>query len=331
MREPINVAAARTFGLLSSIGGSVGTTRAIMHYSESLSRRDVPTQLWLIEDRVAQNDIPGALQHYDRAMRVSEDARAILLPVLIEASTTPAIRVRVGDMIAQRPPWWFAFAVRLTGDSTSAGTMAYLLGRLRLDPSDERERNLIARAIQRFIELNGFGHARALYRAAKGGAAPATGVIVNGDFESSDFALPPFDWHLVSDGGFGAFREPREGAEGNAALTLSTASGRTGEVARQLVILRPGRYRLTGLVGEAGGDALSRPQVAIICAVRHGADLLRMTVPPASRTPSRFQANFLVPAEGCAGQWLSIVARADLGGDGAASPWLDSLTVRREE
>ena len=331
IREPINVAAARTLGLVTSVDERQHErARAIMTYAQSLSRRDVPTQLWLLEDQVAQDNIPGALLHYDRALRVSEDARALLLPVLVQASAAPGIAPPLARLVEQRPPWWYVFAVHLTGQSRDAPTLAFLVDRLRLDANDERERNLILRAIQRLIDLGAFDRAYALYRKSRGLTARSSMAVANGDFESNDPGLPPFDWHLAGEGGFGAFREPRDGAQGRSALTLSAESGRSGEVARQLLILPPGRYRLSALVGEVGGDPLSAPQVAVLCAVPHGVDLMRAVLPQSQGRRVAFQQVFTVPPSGCPGQWLSLNVRADLSGSrGPAQPWVDSLSVSR--
>ena len=144
----------------------------------------------------------------------------------------------------------------------------------------------------------------------------------NGDFESGDPGFPPFDWHYVSEGGLGAFREAREGAPGTAALTLSASTGRNGEVARQLLILAPGRYRLSALAGDVGSDEMSRPQVAVLCAVRGGQDSMRASLPAAESRPGRMQQGFTVPSGGCPAQWLSIVARSDLQ-TGASEPWVE--------
>ena len=43
-----------------------------------MSRRDLPTQLWLIEENVNRNNVPGALRHYDVALRTSLSSHELL-------------------------------------------------------------------------------------------------------------------------------------------------------------------------------------------------------------------------------------------------------------
>ena len=329
VREPVNAAGVRTVALLDAVAGNQARAQRIMAYAQSLSRRDVVAQIWLIEQEVQRNNIEGALRHYDRALRVSREPRALLIPILVQSSSDPAIARPLGALLERRPSWRFAFAEQLTAESRSAATMAYLIRRLGLNPADDRDRNFILRALRRMIELGDHRRAYALYRDSRGAGAPGPGQVRNGDFESGDPGFPPFDWHYVSEGGLGAFREAREGAPGTAALTLSASTGRNGEVARQLLILAPGRYRLSALAGDVGSDEMSRPQVAILCAVRGGQDLMRASLPAAESRPGRMQQGFTVPAGGCPAQWLSIVARSDLQ-TGASEPWIDSIAIARE-
>ena len=79
------VEAWRTLAIIST---RPGQGEALFHFASSLSRRDVPTQLWLIEDAVRKNDIPGALSHYDAALRSS------LASQQISAATSSAAPMR---------------------------------------------------------------------------------------------------------------------------------------------------------------------------------------------------------------------------------------------
>src|SRR3546814_17422634 len=64
----------------------------LLAYSQTLSRRDLRTQLMAIELAVARDDIPSALRHYDIALRTKKNAPDLLFPVLTSALTNPTIR-----------------------------------------------------------------------------------------------------------------------------------------------------------------------------------------------------------------------------------------------
>jgi hypothetical protein len=108
------------------------------------------------------------------------------------------------------------------------------------------------------------------------------------------------------------------------ALSLIAGSDRSGTVARQLILLAPGRYRLTGLVGEVPGPEAQRPAIVFACINSADTPLHQFTLPSANGV-RHIQEPFVVPAD-CPAQWLSIVIRS--GSDSAAdSPWIDHLQI----
>ncbi|MFV3464693.1 hypothetical protein ACNJFH_21305, partial [Mycobacterium tuberculosis] len=80
-RDPMSVRAVSTLAFLAAEKGNAVQAARLLAYSERLSRRDLPTQLALIETKVQANDVVGALVHYDRALRTSKTSEAILVPV----------------------------------------------------------------------------------------------------------------------------------------------------------------------------------------------------------------------------------------------------------
>jgi tetratricopeptide (TPR) repeat protein len=326
-REPVNVAAARSLAIAAAFARDEALANRYLAYAEGLSRRDVGTQLLLLEREVRRNDVPSALRHYDRALRVSTDARGTLLPIMIGAAADPAIAAEIARLLDPRPPYWFAFGERLVLESTSPAAMTMLLGRLRLDPADERERSLMIIAVRRLIEMGAHRHAEQIYRRAGGAAlAPNGSQVRNGDFDSSEIGLPPFDWLLVNESQLGAFKERSDPRGGNV-LRLTAENGRGGEVARQLLRLAPGRYRLDAMAGDVQGEP--RPRLAIICAGRGGPSLVVLEFPDAGSSGARLGSAFAVPRGACPAQWLTVIAASSIDVERAA-PWLDAISVRSD-
>src|SRR6218665_4028830 len=104
-RSPSEVSASRTLGILEALENRDSAAQRLFDYSEKLTRRDVTTQLWMIEERARQNDVPGALRHYDRALRTSPDRWQTLIPVLVKAASDPAIEGELAPLLQKRPPW----------------------------------------------------------------------------------------------------------------------------------------------------------------------------------------------------------------------------------
>ena len=323
-REPVSVAAARTLGLVAFMQGQEQESDRIFTFAESLSRRDIPTQLWLIERNVARNDIAGALRHYDRALRTSTSIREVLFPILVGAAADPSAGLPLARLVGTRPLWWSDYAEELFEKSESSRPILLTLAHLHLRPNVEEELELIGLAIRRLVDLHAFEAAHRVYLSAQPRGANATALVRDGGFEGQS-RLPPFDWEYRSEPGLSGYVQQRDG--GQTALFISGESGRSGHVARQLLLLRPGRYRLSAQTGDVAADGTSRPLVAIGCAGTNSTQLARIRFPATVEGGGAVSGTFAVPAGNCTAQWLTIETAASLDSL-TTTPWIDSIAVR---
>src|SRR5262249_7177342 len=63
----------------------------LFELSSAISRRSLPTRLWLIQRSVDHGDVAGALENFDIALRTSTAAPDALFPVLATASSDPGL------------------------------------------------------------------------------------------------------------------------------------------------------------------------------------------------------------------------------------------------
>lgn len=226
--EPANAPAIRTRGLgLEGTGKQAGT---LLNLAERFSRRDLLTNLWLIEDASRRNDIPAALRHYDIALRTSPASHQLLFPILVEALSEPEIAKALLPMLAARPPWLVPFLEH----GASAGTADPALVELvqRLDGGEPGLPESFKRfLIRKLAERNRVDAALGLYRRWAGGSAVSGGSLDKvGEWQ-------PFDWILVEGAGFGATPELGGG------LSFYGGEG-GGKVAERLLHLAPGSGQL---------------------------------------------------------------------------------------
>lgn len=318
--EPVNVPAVRALAVVATLRRQPEKADRLLAYSESLSRRDLPTQLLLIERSVARNDIPGALRHYDRALRTTPRSADLLMPILVRAADERAIGPHLAELMGRRPPWWPRLLDRLNSGSRSSANLALIVNRLRLDLSNDIERQLFSNTITRVSQLGDYTRAISLYRRVDPRGSRL--LIRDGGFESS--TMPPFGWVLVDEPGLAAVRQAHQGGQ---ALFFLTEAGRAGEVARQMLVLSPGPYSLDLRVGGVAVDIASRPVVALVCAGIRGRTLLEARLPPAPVDGITFAQDFTVPSN-CPAQYMLIRAAAPLDGS-SDTPWLDNIRLRR--
>jgi hypothetical protein len=104
-RDPTMAPAARILALNALVDKDAAAAGKLFDYSASVSRRDLATQLWYIEKEVAEEDVEGALKHFDIALRTSPGSQRILFPILTSALQDPQLRPAIAKLLASKPAW----------------------------------------------------------------------------------------------------------------------------------------------------------------------------------------------------------------------------------
>ena len=317
-REPGNVVAARTLGVIAGAEGRESDFIRWLAYGESLSRRDSATEFALIEERVAAGDVSGALLHYNRAMQVSVDARDTLLPILIPATGDMSVAKGLASFLRRRPLWWPHFVQALNGGGTNPATMRLMLKALHLRLQEPSEAAALGDGLQRMIALGDHDGAFAFYRTFR--KAPPS-LLRDGDFNRTD-SFGPFEWSLNSEGGGSSTLQERTDGSG---LALFVSAGDTDtDVAWQTLLLPSRNYQLAGrLVAEA---ASSPPMTVRIQCAATGIELARLTSVPSDTEGTPLKTQFHVPENCRLSKILISVAAA---AEGQAAGWVDAIALTR--
>ena len=237
----LNPVAIRLLGYVADARGDTKTARDFMLLSQKVSRRDLGTQLWLIEDAVARNDKRAALYHYDLAMRATPSSFPILFPALTGALDDPEVRIALAAIVRQAPVWlptYLGHAINSVENPANLADVLVKAGRL---PDEENYRNISNALLGQLAAKNKFPAFRQYYLSLKGGSKAAfqsaslTKAAVN-------LAYPAAGWQVVESVGIrGAFSQPDR--RGRFSLAAFAGSGERGEVMRKLLFLEPGNYR----------------------------------------------------------------------------------------
>ncbi len=291
-------------------------------YSRSVSRRVALTQMWYIERAVEKGDVPRALQSYDRLFRTSDVARGALMPILQGASAEPAVARSVATLLETRPPWRDEYFNGLITVPPGPDNLVLLTRAMHMRATDPDDAARLTTVMKRLVDMGRAELAFNVLRSVQPLASVADGVR-NGDFEHP-IGLAPFDWELTQNDELSAVLGP---VSSGTALMLTGSGSHDKSFAQQLVLLAPGRYRLSFAAGDASPAASDRPSVTLRCAVpKETTDLVRLPV-AASVAPRRVAAAFAVPT-GCRAQWLRIIPGLS-DDDAEQRPWIDDLRVER--
>lgn len=298
--DPTAVEAVATLAVDALIHGDQASAKRLFTYSQFLSRRDLRTQLWAIEDAVKQGDIAGALKHYDIALRTKKNAPELLYPVLASAVSDSAIRREVGRTLARQPAWSSSFVDYVATNSSDPQATAALFLNLRRArfPVPESASNALIDAL---VTAEKFRDAWSYYSTIR----PGTERRVSRDPSFAAMIENPsqFDWVPMNEPGTStAIQSGPKGGIFDFAATPSVG----GVLLQQLQMLPEGEYVLQGRSASIEQPLESRPFWALSC--RGGRELGRLDVPNSSETNGRFTGRFTVPAS-CPVQVLTLVAR----------------------
>lgn len=294
------VAAASTLGINAQVRGDTPSARRLFAYAERLSRRDLQTQLWAVEDAVGRADISGALKHYDIALRTSHRAPDLLFPVLGSAISEPTVRASLIATLAAKPNWAAAFVHYVAGDGPDPrATASLLLGLRRVGfPVSEEARAAVIKAL---VSRDLIQPAWSYYAAIHSNVDRRRSRDPN---FSAELAYPTlFDWVPSHEAGITA--SIQRGDRGGI-FDFAVAASVGGVLVQQMQSLPAGDYRLEGHSIGIDQPENARPYWVLSC--HGGRELGRIAVPNSAEANGFFTGRFSVPT-GCAAQMLGLVSQ----------------------
>jgi hypothetical protein len=189
--------------------------------------------------------VARAFRYYDRALRVSPTVAATILPAMAGFLKDENMVAPMALLLRRNPPW----SPDLWEQIVRTPSIAANAARLRLEIGNETplDEDIDRELIKQLVQTGEFALAVRLY-SLSAGTPPSLGIA------SLSFArpqgFPPLDWQTFSEGGFSATVDPD--AE---ALLVSIMSGSRSTVARKLLELEPGSYRVESSISGLPGSA----------------------------------------------------------------------------
>lgn len=299
-RDPTVVDAVIALGTDAALDNDANAARRYFAYAETLSRREIQTQLWAIEDAVSRNDIPAALRHYDIALRRSIPAREILFPILASALVEPEVRAGLVRTFAAHPRWGGAFlfdAARRGSEPEATAAFFAALARAGIAPPDSASAVLIDTLLARGLVDPAWAYYASMRKGADRRRARDPG------FTAELLSRAAFDWQTLGEAGVFTSIERRDGG---GVFAFSVPPGENGLLLRQMQVLPAGRYALTGHALGIPQPESARPYWELSC--QNGRALGRAVLPGPADTRAAFGGTFTVPAD-CPVQYLSLIAK----------------------
>lgn len=284
-RRPLDPAALRLYGLTYGgieelAKGKLGASRRgepFFRLADRVSRRDVATELYLVLADGEKNDIGAALKRIDRTLRASNGGRDQLFPVVAQIIARPDGRELFARMVRPQSGWladFLSFAIDSGTDPEAVALAAASVGGY----PDAAGRMVFEQSLVRALDSRADYRAMAQLLPRLHSLPPAiiSGVGLDANRIDSDWA--PLDWQTSESAAISAY--PLTAADGSSALSVSMGGGVRGRVARKLVKLAPGKYRLTigqefdGQTDSGLSAAAAIPEWTVSCLDRDPPEVL---------------------------------------------------------
>ena len=299
----------------AEMAGDKAHEARLFDLSNALSRRSLPTRLWLIQRSVDQGDVAGALADFDIALRTSSAAPKVLFPVLARASGEPALAAPIARLLDRPDDWRLMFLNYAVTQAHAGPGMSGVVLRMR-DRRAITDNQVDQTLVAELVAEQQFALARRVREAFR----PLSPVLAqDGDFSDPALAFP-FGWRLVQSGDVGALRVRIGDRSG---LSLQSSPDGAGPVATQLLTLAPGTYRLSTQTAQGIADPAALPFWTMTCAETGGAQIALLDQP--AQAAQTAAAEVAVPAD-CPAQWLSLNLRPS---DGSQSGQVARVWVSR--
>jgi hypothetical protein len=246
--QALNPRALRLLAMAPEQGMPDKKRWALLDLSHRLSRRDIGTQLLLIEKNAQTDAIAQTLKHYDIALTTDEGSADVLFPVLASAIEDEAINREFSSYLPSKQPWMDAFIRFKLDRDKKSNALTKTANAARVKPQGLAFGEMKQYLFERSVRTGNYAAAKIFHKKY---AVSDAALLTSGDFQPAEQSRYDFllRWRL--------FELPyilpqisRESVSSPYQLTVEASSNARGTVATKLLMLQPGRYRLAIEYGD---------------------------------------------------------------------------------
>jgi hypothetical protein len=239
MSDPIAAQAISILGRAQLYAGQASAARKTFEVAGQLGWRDAMTQIYWLDQAMQVDDFKVAAERLDALLRQTpgDENRDRFLALV---SATPEGRAAVAARLAASPTWAGVYVTELKDIPREQLEQ-------RVDVMLRSGRGVwscadTAPITQKMIDADMLDEAQSVWRL---NCATSPSLVFDGGFEQLDTtkSTSGFDWHLSGRGDVNV--QPTVDATGGRRLDLEVVAARVLPVLSQLIVLAPGKYRLT--------------------------------------------------------------------------------------
>ena len=210
--------------------------RALVLLAHHVSRRELGSLIWLIQDSFDGGTAQSVLRYFDEALLTNPIAPEMLYPALSAGLVDPSLRAGLVPLLRDQRFWMAGFLHHAATTGDSAQYVAALVIAAGGLPASDGYTGLNSQVLSSLAGRHDFALARAYLRRING---TGRDIAVDPRFTvatvNNDLGL--FAWELTD-------QEALAGRLGeNGDLEVRVGAGQRGTVAQRIMMLPPGRYQ----------------------------------------------------------------------------------------
>ena len=289
--EPLNVRAVRNLALRVNTQDGSDAAAPVMNQASRLSRRDLVVNLWLMAYLAKKGEVQEGARQLDYALRVRRNIQQPILESVVRGLPLKENEELIVDLLSENPPWATTFLQVGREQSDRAREVARVVQRARIS-NELLPRGFETDILRNLVAAKAFREAFALKAYFSGEKSE--------DRRNLDFRrpikYPPLDWQLTSTGQTIVNLDHEQGE-----LELDINADRKCQLARQLVQLKEGPYRVTSSITPGSDRNQSLPHIEITCAENEGGRVAKFFYDTSGSIRGKFD-----PFGACEFYWVSI-------------------------
>lgn len=241
--RPIDARSLRVLGMAADVQGRSKVALQLLNLSNRMSRRDIGTQIWLLENSIRRGDITDAMLRYDLVLRTSEAMWPNMFPILASALDSAEVRSALAPYVKASPVWmppFLSFAVLTGHDPKSVARLIKQVGEL---PTGASYRVIESELLKRLAAEGEYEELKGVF----GSLAGARSSVLHSakvDVFSTNRRFEPISWHMSEQSGISAALES-DASGRSLKIRAYSGSGQSGLVAEKLLFVPPGDYNFT--------------------------------------------------------------------------------------
>lgn len=308
LEHPLHARAIRLLALDTELGGDKASATRLMRVSNRVSRRDLPTQFWLLREEATAGNWDAALTHLDAGLSTKANIWPQLFPVMTGQLSDARLRTSIAALLREGRPWTIAFINFAVKEGPDVELLDEFFREATPLPGGQPVRDLLAPVIARLVAAGKIAQARAFAIEVIDVAPRQIDDLVISTADNNGVA-EPLVWQRGQAEGLSV------SYEGGSARIFATVTSPASALTRYMMVTPGSSYALRYSAEQSGTEADETLEWVIQCP--DGASLLPIHREALVSSTGSTETNFQVP-KGCPAIRIDLVVDSPSTGNGVA-------------